>query len=114
MNDTHTTGLSCTSAVDLLQVRGLFAQGPLQKGRGASNSLVHRGTPSAPLSLRVRGRGQITCPQQTLSCQLQAAPRLRADSLVSLLSWYQGHQSLLPPLSPFNVSSTHCSEHPSE
>ena len=100
MNDTHTTGLSCTSAVDLLQIRGLFAQGPLQKWGGGSNSLVHRGTPLAPLSLRARGRGQITCLQQTLSCQLQAAPRLRMDSLVTWLSWYQGHQSLPPPPSP--------------
>lgn len=43
VNDTHTTGLSCTSAVDLLQVRGLFAQGPLQKGRGPPTALYTEG-----------------------------------------------------------------------
>ena len=44
VNDTHTTGLSYTSAVDLLQIRGLFAQGPLQKG-GPPTALYTEGHP---------------------------------------------------------------------
>lgn len=58
VNDTHTTGLSCTSAVDLLQIRGLFAQGPLQKwGGGLQQPCTQRDTLSPSI---LEGEGKRT------------------------------------------------------
>ena len=45
MSDTHTTGLSCTSAVDLLQSEGSLPRVPSKREGGPPTALYTEGHP---------------------------------------------------------------------